>query len=77
MGYGDYPLCIVGTPKDVIAQIETTAELGINEFNLGGPLGPDPEEAIWLLGRYVLPYFQSRGNSKVDYAIWRDLRISG
>ena len=38
-------LGIVGTPRDVIRQIETLAGAGVAEINLGGPLGPDPLEA--------------------------------
>ena len=43
-------LGIAGTPAEVIAQIQEMAEAGVNEVNLGGPLGPDPEEAIRLMG---------------------------
>ena len=51
-------LGIVGSPQDVIRQIEAVAALGINEVNLGGPLGPDPEAAIRLMGEQVIPYFR-------------------
>lgn len=51
-------LGIVGTPKDVIRQIEELAAAGIDEVGLGGPLGPDPDAAIELLGREVIPYFR-------------------
>ena len=51
-------LGISGTPGDVIAQIEQLAEAGVNEVNLGGPLGPDPEEAIRLMGEEVIPAFR-------------------
>ena len=51
-------LGIVGTPQDVIAQIESLAEAGITEVNLGGPLGPDPEAAIRLMGEEVIPHFR-------------------
>jgi 5,10-methylenetetrahydromethanopterin reductase len=53
-------LGIVGTPKDVIRQIEELAGAGIDEVGLGGPLGPDPHAAIELLGREVMPYFRPR-----------------
>jgi len=52
-------LGIVGTPKDVIRQIEDLAAAGVDEVGLGGPLGPDPHEAIELLGREVIPHFQT------------------
>jgi 5,10-methylenetetrahydromethanopterin reductase len=51
-------LGIVGTPGDVIGQIERLADLGINEVNLGGPLGPDPAAAIRLMGQRVIPHFR-------------------
>jgi 5,10-methylenetetrahydromethanopterin reductase len=54
-------LGIVGTPRDVIRQIEDLAAVGIDEVGLGGPLGPDPDAAIELLGREVIPYFRSPG----------------
>lgn len=52
-------LALTGTPKQVIARIEQLAELGVTQVNLGGPLGPDPREAIRLMGREVIPYFRS------------------
>ncbi len=51
-------LAIVGTPRDAIAGIERLAEAGITQVNLGGPLGPDPAEAIALVGREVIPHFR-------------------
>ena len=51
-------LGIAGTPAEVIAQIDELAEAGVNEVNLGGPLGPDPEEAIRLMGEEVIPAFR-------------------
>ena len=54
-------LGIVGTPDDVVQQIEALADVGVNEVNLGGPLGPDPAAAIRLMGERVIPHF--RGTS--------------
>lgn len=51
-------LAIVGTPADAIEEIERLAEAGIDQVNLGGPLGPDPAEAIRLLGEQVIPRFR-------------------
>ena len=51
-------LAIRGTPEDVIHRIEALAEMGITQVNLGGPLGPDPDEAIRLMGEKVIPYFR-------------------
>jgi 5,10-methylenetetrahydromethanopterin reductase len=53
-----FRLAINGTPRDVIAQVERLAEAGITQVNLGGPLGPDPDEAIRLMGEEVIPYFR-------------------
>ena len=52
-------LAIVGTPREVIARIEMLAELGITQVNLGGPLGPNPTQAIQLMGEQVIPYFKA------------------
>jgi len=51
-------LGITGTPSDVRSQIENLREAGIDEINLGGPLGPDPEQAIRLMGEQVIPHFR-------------------
>lgn len=51
-------LGITGAPADVIDRIEYLAAQGITEINLGGPLGPDPAEAIRLMGTEVIPYFR-------------------
>jgi 5,10-methylenetetrahydromethanopterin reductase len=51
-------LALVGTPAQVVGQIEQLAADGITQVNLGGPLGPDPEEAIRLIGRRVIPHFR-------------------
>ncbi len=54
-----FQLAITGTPDDVIVQIELLAELGITQVNLGGPIGPDPSEAIRLMGERVIPHFRN------------------
>jgi 5,10-methylenetetrahydromethanopterin reductase len=51
-------LAIVGTPSDVVARIAALGEAGITQVNLGGPLGPDPDDAIRLVGRDVIPHFR-------------------
>lgn len=51
-------LAIVGTPADVIVRIESLASLGVTQVNIGGPLGPDPAEAIALMGTAVIPHFR-------------------
>lgn len=50
---------IVGGAKEVIARLEPLAEAGARHLSFGPPLGPDPREALELLGREVLPYFRS------------------
>jgi hypothetical protein len=50
-------LGICGTPEDVIRRLEVLADLGIDEINLGGPLGPNPMESIRLMGERIIPYF--------------------
>ena len=52
-------LGISGTPGEVIAQIEELGAAGLDEIGFGGPLGPDPQAAIELLGREVAPYFRA------------------
>lgn len=51
-------LGITGSPDDVIEQLDRLRAAGIHEVNLGGPLGPDPEEAIRLMGEVVIPHFR-------------------
>jgi 5,10-methylenetetrahydromethanopterin reductase len=50
---------ILGGAKDVIARLEPLVEAGARHLSFGPPLGPDPLEAVALLGREVLPYFRS------------------
>ena len=61
-------LAIVGTPRQVIATIETLAQTGITQINLGGPLGPDPDHAIELVGQAVIPHFPISANSRTSPA---------
>lgn len=49
---------IVGTAADIIERMETLVEMGVQHLSFGPPLGPDPEAAIELLGREVLPHFR-------------------
>lgn len=51
-------LGVSGTPEDVIRQVEGLAESGVDEVSFGGPLGPDPDEAIRLMGEKVMPHFR-------------------
>jgi 5,10-methylenetetrahydromethanopterin reductase len=48
---------VVGGPKEVIERLEPLVAAGARHLSFGPPLGPDPLEAVELLGREVLPYF--------------------
>jgi 5,10-methylenetetrahydromethanopterin reductase len=48
-------LALAGTPADVVARIAALSDLGVTTINLGGPLGPDPAEAIRLVGERIVP----------------------
>jgi 5,10-methylenetetrahydromethanopterin reductase len=50
---------VLGGAKDVIGRLEPLVAAGARHLSFGPPLGPDPLEAITLLGREVLPYFRS------------------
>jgi 5,10-methylenetetrahydromethanopterin reductase len=50
-----FALGLSGTPDDVAGRIASLADAGVTHVSLGGPLGPDPREAIRLLGERVLP----------------------
>jgi 5,10-methylenetetrahydromethanopterin reductase len=49
---------VAGGPKQVIERLEPLVEKGARHLSFGPPLGPDPLEAVELLGREVLPYFR-------------------
>jgi 5,10-methylenetetrahydromethanopterin reductase len=51
---------VVGAPADLIPRLEHLVELGARHLSFGPPLGPDPFDAIEVLGRYVLPRFRER-----------------
>ena len=51
---------IVGTPRDLIARLETLHARGVRHFSLGPPLGPDLLAAVEAIGREVIPYFRGR-----------------
>ncbi|MBN8592725.1 MAG: LLM class flavin-dependent oxidoreductase [Anaerolineae bacterium] len=53
---------VVGTAQDLIPRLERLVEMGARHLSFGPPLGPDPLEAIALLGREVLPHFRSRSS---------------
>jgi 5,10-methylenetetrahydromethanopterin reductase len=49
---------VVGTPRELIPRLEQLVALGATHLSFGPPLGPDPLEAVELLGREVLPHFR-------------------
>jgi 5,10-methylenetetrahydromethanopterin reductase len=53
---------IVGRPADVIARLEPLVAAGAEHLSFGPPLGPDPLEAVALLGR-VIAHFRRRGHA--------------
>lgn len=49
---------VVGTAQDLVPRLEHLVELGARHLSFGPPLGPDPLQAIEVLGREVLPRFR-------------------
>ena len=52
-------LAVYGTPEDCIKRIETMVRKGATTISIGGPLGKDPDEAIRIIGREIIPHFKS------------------
>lgn len=48
---------VVGQPSDVIARLEPLVADGVRHLSFGPPLGPEPLEAVTLLGE-VIAYFR-------------------
>ncbi len=51
-------LAVIGSPREAIRAIERLGEAGITQVSVGGPLGPDPGNAIRLFGKEVISYFR-------------------
>ena len=49
---------VVGAPSDLIERLEQLVALGARHLSFGPPLGPDPLEAIRVIGRDVIPRFR-------------------
>lgn len=49
---------IAGNPDQCIKRITERVDAGLSHFVLTGPLGPDPFEAINILGREIMPSFR-------------------
>jgi 5,10-methylenetetrahydromethanopterin reductase len=52
-------LGIAGAPSDVVARSASLLTAGASHLSFGPPLGPDPVEAVRLLGREVIPLLRS------------------
>jgi 5,10-methylenetetrahydromethanopterin reductase len=50
-----------GQPETLVARLEPLVAAGVRHLSFGPPLGPDPLEAVELLGRHVLPHFREGG----------------
>jgi len=50
-----FRLGLAGTPDAVAKRIAAMADAGVTQISLGGPLGPDPAEAIRLIGERLIP----------------------
>ncbi len=48
---------VVGRPEELITRLEPLVEAGVTHLSFGPPLGPDPLQALTLLGQQVLPHF--------------------
>lgn len=51
---------IAGTSHDLIARLETLVAQGVRHISFGPPLGPDIDEAIYLIGRDIIPHFRAQ-----------------
>jgi 5,10-methylenetetrahydromethanopterin reductase len=48
---------VVGTAQDLLPRLERLVQMGARHLSFGPPLGPDPLEAIAILGGEVIPHF--------------------
>ena len=49
---------VVGTAEELVPRLEDLVALGATHLSFGPPLGPDPFEAVDVLGQKVLPHFK-------------------
>jgi 5,10-methylenetetrahydromethanopterin reductase len=52
-------LAVYGNTEDCIKRIERLTKKGATSISIGGPLGKNREEAIKIIGRDIIPYFQN------------------
>jgi len=57
---------IAGTPGECVQQLRVIFDAGFNHVNIGGPLGPDPAEAMRLIARHVMPAFLEASSAGVS-----------
>ncbi|MEM3510803.1 MAG: LLM class flavin-dependent oxidoreductase [Nitrososphaerales archaeon] len=55
-----FKLAIVGKPDECLEKICWLEKKGITHISIGGPLGPEPEEAVKLIGQRIIPYFKEQ-----------------
>jgi 5,10-methylenetetrahydromethanopterin reductase len=51
-------LGVAGDARSLISRLEELVAAGARHLSFGPPLGPEPLQAITLLGREILPYFR-------------------
>lgn len=51
-------LGVAGDARSLISRLEGLVAAGARHLSFGPPLGPEPLQAITLLGREILPYFR-------------------
>ncbi|HWK49513.1 MAG TPA: LLM class flavin-dependent oxidoreductase, partial [Steroidobacter sp.] len=51
---------LTGTPHDVIEQVEELIAAGADHVSFGTPTGPDPAQAMHLVGTQILPHFRRK-----------------
>lgn len=52
-------LGITGNPDECCETLSDIAAAGVDLISVGGPLGPDPMEAVKLMGKTIVPYVHS------------------
>jgi len=51
-------LAIIGRAGELIEVVDKLKKTGITQISIGGPLGPNVEEALHIIGEKVIPYFK-------------------
>ena len=49
--------CVYGTPSECIKKIEDISKMGVTQFVVGSPIGPDPSASIDMVKREIMPSF--------------------